>query len=207
MEQSTRQNTKSALVRSAERLFAEKGLGTVSVKDITKAAGARNPSAVHYHFGNVEELIKEVFAQRYRKIEEDRTARLLAVTETQPQKRLIALMEAALAPWLETCLEEDGRKYVRFCVQFTSDPRFDILELIDEYSIRSLEILQAELFECLSDLPPRIVAGRLRHGFNISLIQAADFSRGIEMGKAIPLDEVVREAAVSLSGYFAARPA
>ena len=45
MQQSTRQKTKAALIQSAERLFAEKGLGSVSVKEITRAAGAKNPSA------------------------------------------------------------------------------------------------------------------------------------------------------------------
>ena len=57
MQQPIRQSTKNALIRSAERLFAEKGLGTVSVKELTRAAGARNPSADHYHFGEVETLI------------------------------------------------------------------------------------------------------------------------------------------------------
>ena len=70
------ETTKSSLIRAAERLFAERGLGTVTVKDITVAAGARNPSAVHYHFGNIEALIREVFAHRYELIEQARIARL-----------------------------------------------------------------------------------------------------------------------------------
>ncbi len=205
MEQSTRQNTKSALMRSAERLFAEKGLGTVSVKDITRAAGARNPSAVHYHFGNVEELIKQVFAQRLRKIEDDRTELLLNVDEADPDKRLLALMEAALRPFLATCLEEDGRLYVRFCVQFASDPRFDVAQIVDEYSMRSLDILQTKLVGCLAGIEQPILAARLRHGFNISLIQASDYLRSLEAGRAPPFEEVVSEAALSLSGYLSAK--
>ena len=57
MDGPTRQDTKTELLRSAERLIAEKGLGSVSVKMITTDAGARNPSAVHYHFGSIESLI------------------------------------------------------------------------------------------------------------------------------------------------------
>ena len=53
MDGPTRQDTKTELLRSAERLIAEKGLGSVSVKMITTDAGARNPSAVHYHFGSI----------------------------------------------------------------------------------------------------------------------------------------------------------
>ena len=44
MQQPLRQNTKAALMSAAERLIAEKGLGGVSVREITKAAGARNES-------------------------------------------------------------------------------------------------------------------------------------------------------------------
>ena len=50
--------TKTRLIRAAERLFAENGLGAVSVRDITRAAGAKNESALHYHFGSKEALIR-----------------------------------------------------------------------------------------------------------------------------------------------------
>lgn len=207
MQQSTRQNTKAALVRSAERLFAEKGLGTVSVKDITRAAGARNPSAVHYHFGNVETLIKEVFTQRYRAIEQARLERLAKVEVTDSHSRVIALVEAAIAPFMETCLEEDGRLYVRFVLQFASDPRFDLASVVGDLGMESLVLLQNELVACLDGFDSEVLATRLRHGFNISLIQAADYARGIETGKAPPLEQVVRESAISLAGYLTAQSA
>lgn len=207
MQQSSRQNTKAALVRSAERLFAEKGLGTVSVKDITRAAGARNPSAVHYHFGNVETLIKEVFTQRYRAIEEARLERLARVDVTDKQSRVIALVEAAIAPFMETCLEEDGRLYVRFVLQFASDPRFDLGRMVEDLGIESLVLLQDQLIACLDGIDREVLMTRLRQSFNVSLFQAADYARRIEAGKAPPLERVIRESAISLAGYLTARPA
>ena len=210
MKQSTRQNTKTALVRAAERLFAEKGLGTVSVKDITRAAGARNPSAVHYHFGNVEELIKAVFDQRLRAIEAERLEQLHAVDETDPVRRVIALMQASVAPFMGTCLEEEGRLYVRFCIQFASDPRFDLTQMVEQGALESLYTLQQQVLASIADLPAPLpaplVVMRLRQCFNISLMQAADFSHRIELGKASPLDQVVRECAATLAGYLMARP-
>jgi AcrR family transcriptional regulator len=62
MEKSRRRDTKEKLIRAAERLFAEKGLAGVSVRDITLAAGARNQSALHYHFGCMEDLIREILS-------------------------------------------------------------------------------------------------------------------------------------------------
>ena len=166
-------DTRVALVRAAERLIAQRGLGTVSVKDITKEAGARNPSAVHYHFGNIEELIKEVFAQRFTKIEIERLKLFAALETADPEDRLYALLEAALAPLFETCLEEEGRLYVQFCRQFVCDPRFELAELVDEVSMVSLEVLTKKLAKCLPDLPEDVFATRLRQGFLVSIIQAA----------------------------------
>ena len=48
--------TRSRLQRQAERLFAERGVYQVTVREITVAAGQRNPSVVHYHFASMDGL-------------------------------------------------------------------------------------------------------------------------------------------------------
>ena len=204
MPQPTQTDTRSALLESAQRLIAERGLGTVSVKDITRAAGARNPSAVHYHFGNLEALIKEVFIQRYRAIEEARALRLSNVDETDVARRLVALIAAAIGPFMECCLDEEGRLYVRFCLQFSSDPRFNLLELVTEYGMPSLISLRAQVVECVPDIPENVVNARLRQAFSISLVQAADFARQLEDGRQIPPEYAVNEASSTLAGYIRA---
>lgn len=206
MQHSTRQKTKAALIQSAERLFAEKGLGSVSVKEITRAAGAKNPSAVHYHFGNVESLVKEVFAKRYAAIETERLDRLAKIKVTQPKKRLVALMQAALGPFMETCLEEEGRLYVRFCVQLFTDPRFEPAEILAQSGNQSIGQLRAEIVDCVKDtVPEETLARRLPQGLMISLILADDFARRIEAGTAPSAEQAVKEAAVSVSAYFSAK--
>jgi len=197
-------DTRAALVRSAQKLIAERGLGTVSIKDITREAGARNPSAVHYHFGNVEELIKEVFAKRFATMELERKKRFEKLGDQGNENCLQALMEAALGPLLEACLEEEGRLYVSFCAQFVTDPRFDIAELVDETSMVSLTMLGERLMACLPHLPGAILAVRIRQGFNISLIQAADYSSLLETGSAPAFEKVLRESSRSLAGFFSA---
>lgn len=204
MPQPTQSDTRAALLQSAQRLIAERGLGMVSVKDITRAAGARNPSAVHYHFGNLESLIKEVFTQRYRAIEEERALRLAKVDEADPARRLVALMAAAIAPFMDCCLDEEGRLYVRFCLQFSSDPRFNLLELVTEYGMPSLISLRAMVVDCVPDIPENVVNARLRQAFSISLVQAADYARQLEAGFRIAPEHAVREASNSLAGYIAA---
>jgi AcrR family transcriptional regulator len=201
---STNPDTRTALLQAAQRLIAEKGLGSVSVKDITQAAGARNPSAVHYHFGNVESLIREVFAQRFKTIEHERALRLAKVDEADPARRLIALLEAAIAPFMESCLDEEGRLYARFCLQFSTDPRFNLLELVSESGMPSLVSLRAKLVECVRDIPEDVLNARLRQVFSISLMQAADYARQLEAGIQIAPETAIREASTTLAGYIAA---
>src|SRR5579863_9921905 len=55
--------TRRRLLDSAERLFAERGLDGVSVRDITEAAGA-NTAAIHYHFGSKRDLIAAILQRR-----------------------------------------------------------------------------------------------------------------------------------------------
>ena len=68
-------DTKSRLLRVAERLFAEQGFGGVSVRQLTAAAGV-NLAAVNYHFGSKEGLLAAIFEQRCRPMNEERLRRL-----------------------------------------------------------------------------------------------------------------------------------
>lgn len=204
MEVSTRQNTKADLLRSAERLIAERGIGAVSVKMITTDAGARNPSAVHYHFGSIEGLIREVFAQRYRAIEAERAVRLQKIDESDPHARLVALIEAAIGPFMEACLKESGRMYVSFALQFGTDPRFDLSQSTLETSMQSLVWLRDELVSCLPHIPLDKLVSRMRHSFMISLVQAADYAGQVEAGTAPPVEDAVKDAASCIAAYLGA---
>lgn len=204
MEVSSRLDTKAELLRSAERLIAEKGLGSVSVKMITTDAGARNPSAVHYHFGSIESLIEEVFAKRYREIEAERARRLERITDVEPMARLVALLEAAMGPFLEACLKDNGRVYARFCLQFVSDPRFDYAKLIMNAGAQTFAQLGKEIIACLPHIPLEKLDPRMRQSFVISLVQAVSFARAVEAGTAPPVDAALREAATCLAAYLSA---
>lgn len=204
MRDSKRLDTKEAIIRAAERLFAEKGLGAVSVKDITVAAGARNQSALHYHFGGMEQLIVEVFAHRFRDIEEKRMERIAELDAAGQSSNIHMLMRAVVTPLFEACGEEDGRLYARFGVQILSDPRFSIPSLIDELGMTSAREIARRVYKTLSGLPEERVTTRLRRLFYISTFIMADHARMVEAGEAPPLEEAIEEAASTLAGFLEA---
>jgi AcrR family transcriptional regulator len=51
------------LIDAAALLFAERGIDNVSIAEIVRTAGQRNVSAVHYHFGSRDEILRAVLAR------------------------------------------------------------------------------------------------------------------------------------------------
>ncbi len=109
-------STRVALVETAERLFAEQGIESVSLRDISAAAGQRNHSAAQYHFGDRGGLVAAVFEHRMRVVDERRHARLDALEAEGRSRDPIALVGAVVRPLAEVVAETDGW-YGRFLVR------------------------------------------------------------------------------------------
>ncbi|GAA2985745.1 TetR/AcrR family transcriptional regulator [Streptosporangium longisporum] len=70
------QETREAILDVAERLFAERGVGEVSNRQIGQAAGQANNFAVGYHFGTRADLVRAI-VRRYTADTEERRLRML----------------------------------------------------------------------------------------------------------------------------------
>jgi AcrR family transcriptional regulator len=62
--------TRELILVTAERLFAERGIAAVPLRDIGVAAGQKNNVAVQYHFGDRANLVRSIVAFRTAFIEE-----------------------------------------------------------------------------------------------------------------------------------------
>jgi AcrR family transcriptional regulator len=56
--------TRRLILDAAERLFAEKGVSAVPLRDIGIAAGQRNHAAVQYHFGDRDQVVTAIMERR-----------------------------------------------------------------------------------------------------------------------------------------------
>ncbi|HVM80264.1 MAG TPA: TetR/AcrR family transcriptional regulator [Stellaceae bacterium] len=101
-------DTKTRLLRTAERMFAEQGYTGVSLRQLTAAAGV-NLAAVNYHFGSKEGLLAAIFESRCRPMNEERLARLEACGEAPGRPPLLEQIIAAfIAPALASTGESAG---------------------------------------------------------------------------------------------------
>jgi AcrR family transcriptional regulator len=92
------ESTRDLLLDAATRLFAEQGVDRVSLAEIVRAAGQRNTSAVHYHFGTRDEILRAVLARHVPVIAE-RRLELLDVAQSDGGARSAA--EAVVWPITE----------------------------------------------------------------------------------------------------------
>ncbi len=100
---------KERIIVAAERLFAEHGVNGVSLRQIGAAAGNGNNSAVTYHFGSKDQLIRGVFDHRLPRL---RQRRALLIEERRPSD-LRGWLECQIRAVLEQS-ELDDSHYMGF---------------------------------------------------------------------------------------------
>jgi AcrR family transcriptional regulator len=116
------------IIRVAERLFAERGIAGVSLREISSAAGYANNNAVQYHFGSKHALVKAVFEYRCLPLEDHRT-RLLAELPVDPTTEEIVRTAARclVLPFATLLDDPEGSYHLRFAAQLYQQPEHNIL--------------------------------------------------------------------------------
>jgi AcrR family transcriptional regulator len=110
-------------VAVAERLFAERGVEAVSLREVGKAAASRNTAVAHYHFGGKEGLIRAIVARRA-PVLNSRRAGLLDQARERAAARGQAVPAAELVRALVVPLIEEldrGGYYVGFLARLAAE--------------------------------------------------------------------------------------
>ena len=106
--------TRQSLMRSAERLFAEKGANNVTIREIVETAGQKNESALQYHFKNLEGLIAATHRYRDAQIVAVRSRCLDEIANQPNQPHLRDIAVAMVHPTFELAGKyADFRRYIR----------------------------------------------------------------------------------------------
>src|SRR2546423_128632 len=103
-------HTRTAILSAAERLYADRGFGDVTLRDIVAAADV-NLAAVNYHFGSKDELIAELFVTRSLATNRERLNELKEAEQTGGGCASIdAILRALVGPTLRGCLGPDRER-------------------------------------------------------------------------------------------------
>ncbi len=107
-----REATTQAIIEAAESLFGERGIDSVSLRQIGAEIGAGNTAVVAYHFGDKESLVRSIL--EYRLPEFERRRKQL-VDEWDGEQ--VAAYDLLRALWLPLYEQRDGegrRSYAAF---------------------------------------------------------------------------------------------
>jgi len=116
------ESTPQRLIEAATQGFAEHGIHTASLVEITRQAGQRNRGAVHYHFGGRDGLLVAVLEQHVDFLGQ-RERELLAIAQERPDD-LASAVEAIVRPAVELVEQStSGSNYLVIVTEVTEqDP-------------------------------------------------------------------------------------
>ncbi|MEO5841201.1 MAG: helix-turn-helix domain-containing protein [Acidimicrobiales bacterium] len=149
------------MIEVAERLFAERGINGVSLREIGAVAGQRNTAAARYHFGTKQGLVDAIFEHRMTPINARRVAMLDEFDRDGRGYELRALTEAFVVP-LSEMLCDVGRPswYLRFCVNAAFSQGSTANALGRDDWTRGMHTVRLRVAELLEHLAPDVRADR-----------------------------------------------
>lgn len=115
-------SARDQLVAAAEELYAARGIDGVSLREINAAAGARNASALQYHFGDRAGLLRAVLAKHRAGVEGRRHALLDEIEQAGGGDRR-ALAAALVLPLAAELDEPGGPGYLQVLSDLANRPR------------------------------------------------------------------------------------
>src|ERR1700744_2112357 len=148
---------------AAERLFAEFGIEAVSSRQIALAAGQRNQSAIRYHFGTKDDVLRALLQSRVSEINRRRAALLAEMEEPGQPPELRGLIRAIAVPLAEKVASgPQGSNFVRFLAHLFSDRQRRDLWLTEGEEAGLLRRIYRELRLLAPEMPDAVWNERLR---------------------------------------------
>ena len=119
-------DTRLALMRAAEQLFAQQGVDRVSLREIAIAAGQRNVSAATYHFGSKRGLIEAILERHSLPIQE--TWRPALAADVERKLSVHQVIELLVRPMVAKIDDADGgRNYLELCGELVASRSFPLM--------------------------------------------------------------------------------
>ena len=177
-------DTREHLLQVAERLFAEHGLDAVSMRLISREAGHRNTSSVHYYFGTRDTIIEAIIERRMSVINQARIDMLADLKAQQLDGNLREIVALYIRPLAaQVRLRGRDNAYVRFLAQTYASAEIDVSRLARGRWDQSLNETTELARALLPDLPVTIFRERMALLFRGVVYALADRERDSLTGR------------------------
>lgn len=154
-------SAKDKILTAAGELFSQQQITMVSQRQILQAAGQRNTSAIQYHFGSREGLLRAVFERGVGRIDARRNQIVDELEASGKQPVVGDYINALVRPLCEQrCDGEAGIQTLRFLDQVLQDPDLRLMEIMKGIDSGMRRAHQG-VVHCLPDIPPMLLRYRL----------------------------------------------
>jgi AcrR family transcriptional regulator len=182
--------TREQLIAAAEDLFATQGIEAAQLRDIVRAAGQANDSAVHYHFGSRYGLLVAIVERHIAAMEPERRALLDELRERGATGDLAALVTALVIPTVRKLDTAGGRHFLRITAQLAG--RVGLQDdgtpaaVLGTALYEELTLLRAT---CARLMPMAIAVDRIESMIFLFTAALAERARRIDDGERLALDQ------------------
>lgn len=173
------EGARTRILSAAARLFAERGMAGVGLREITAAAGT-NLAAVNYHFGSKEKLLEALFLRRARPITEARMRLLAGCAPGRGRPPMLEqVLEAFLRPAFSLGLEEgvDGADFGRLRARLSVESDTLYRRILSQAFDASTRAFLDATIAALPKLPRDEVTWRFHFMLGTMLYSMADTGR------------------------------
>ncbi|KCZ64614.1 TetR/AcrR family transcriptional regulator [Hyphomonas atlantica] len=154
-------NTRNRIKVSARRLFAERGVEAVTVREIVAASGAKNGGSLNYYFKSKEGLILELLAEIFR---ESSDGWLIGLSELEKKGGPDCVRDVVevLVRWPDTATFTDPSPTAsRFLSSLLFTRRHMVRDFLEQMNFSVFARLLAYIQLLQSDIPPVVMQQRL----------------------------------------------
>lgn len=180
--------TRERFIEAAQQLFAERSIDSVSLNEITVAAGQKNRNALQYHFGNRDGLLQAIIDQHANRVQDLRREQLESSSNSGDSSARCAARALVLP--LAQHIEEDSTAvyYVKILSQLAA-LNSDVINpatrsgitLSDDKQLRGI------LAQATAHLQPAEAQRRLFLMISITFHGIADACRASEADDSTPV--------------------
>ena len=172
------QLAREELILAAIALFAEIGVDAVTLRMINRAAGHKNNSSLHYHFGSKDglvEAVSEFIQSHFDALREPALSTLEAAAETGPVG-VREIMQAFVEPYLRVIQDyEWGYAAVRTIARMEFDGDLRVREHLSKSARRVMQRLSRLHRAALPRLGPEEFNRRFNHVVTSTILGFADY--------------------------------
>ncbi|WP_336216238.1 TetR/AcrR family transcriptional regulator [Nonomuraea sp. LPB2021202275-12-8] len=176
--------TREAILDAAERLFAEHGVGEVSNRQISEAAGQANNFAVGYHFGAKADLVRAIVRRYTTETEQRRLQMLAAIADSDDLREWVSCLVRPATDHLDALGVPSWR--ARCLAQATTVPALRQIIIEESVATPSMRRTLEGMFRLLPGLPPEVHAERGDMSRLLAVHTLAERERALHEGGPTP---------------------